>query len=146
MVRNCWICLFVWGKYLTTRYAIWQNANRTNKFSIFFYIWTHCFLENINIGGIKVNQNTFVKSNYKYKHIYDFPEGVHQCYMFILKCNVRYTDTAIMGDFPQFCSFSDSRELTLPVLMMMTCCWGCLASFFCWVELQLDWALHWEIN
>ena len=30
-------------------------------------------------------------------------EGVHQFYKFVLKCKVRYTDTAIMCDFPQIC-------------------------------------------
>ena len=30
-------------------------------------------------------------------------EGVHQFYKFVLKCKVRYTDTNVICDFPQFC-------------------------------------------
>ena len=30
-------------------------------------------------------------------------EGVHQFYKFVLKCKVRYTDTAVICDFPQIC-------------------------------------------
>ena len=32
-----------------------------------------------------------------------FKEGVHQFYKFVLKCKVRYTDTAVICDFPQIC-------------------------------------------
>ena len=37
-------------------------------------------------------------------------EGVHQFYKFVLKCKVRYTDTAVICDFLQIC-FYTARQL-----------------------------------
>ena len=31
----------------------------------------------------------------------DLKEGVYQFYKFVLKCKVKYTDTAVLCDFPQ---------------------------------------------
>ena len=41
-------------------------------------------------------------------------EGVHQCYMFVLKCRVRYTDTAVICDFPQICIYTARQPFRFP--------------------------------
>ena len=41
-------------------------------------------------------------------------EGVHQCYMFVLKCRVRYTDTAVICDFPQICIYTAWQPFRFP--------------------------------
>ena len=38
-----------------------------------------------------------------YSHFCVIKGGVHQFYKFVLKCKVRYTDTAVICDFPQIC-------------------------------------------
>ena len=43
-----------------------------------------------------------------------FKEGVHQCDMFVLKCRVRYTDTAVICDFPQICIYTARQPFRFP--------------------------------
>ena len=41
-------------------------------------------------------------------------EGVHQCDMFVLKCRVRYTDNAVICDFPQICIYTARQPSRFP--------------------------------
>ena len=52
------------------------------------------------------------KGQFKKKRLMEFSikEGVHQFYKFVLKCKVRYTDTAVICDFSQIC-FYTARQL-----------------------------------
>ena len=52
--------------------------------------------------------------NVYYFHNIVLKEGVHQCYMFVLKCRVRYTDTAVICDFPQICIYTARQPFRFP--------------------------------
>ena len=52
-----------------------------------------------HIGGTGVgNYRIFICNLH-----YSLKKGVQQFYKFVLKCRVRYTDTAVICDFPQIC-------------------------------------------
>ena len=57
----------------------------------------------LQLTGKDFSDHYFCNYFFPETYISSFKEGVHQFYKFVLKCKVRYTDTAVICDIPQIC-------------------------------------------
>ena len=68
------------------------------------FFWCKPIIKGVDdLDKTEISASAVFEKITSYKRNKPFKEGVHQFYKFVLKCKVRYTDTAVICDFPQIC-------------------------------------------